>query len=75
MEVGSEVKDFKVGDKVVSTLNTFVSNGLILSFGSTLYDHILGNICIEIWNMINHFGFVRYAICLSLSKLGIPKSS
>ena len=32
MEVGSEVKDFKVGDKVVSTLNTFVSNGLILSF-------------------------------------------
>ena len=75
MDVGSEVKDFKVGDKVVSMLSTTVSSGLILSFGSTMYAHMLGNICIEIWNVINRFGFIRYAICLSLSKLGIPKSS
>ena len=48
MEVGSGVKDFKAGDKVVSILSQFVSNSLILRFCSTLYDLMLGDICIII---------------------------
>ena len=40
VEVGSGVKDFKAGDKVVSILGTFVSNSLILRFCSTLWLHL-----------------------------------
>ena len=66
MEVGSGVKDFKAGDKVVSVLSHFVSNSLILKFCSTLCDLMLGDVCIII---VRNLQYDQSFLFLSIYKI------